>query len=114
VNVRRSRWPVLLAGGVVLAAAVLVAGLVLLRPTSSATIGEVRVECDGIGSAAACERWAADLLAAGPGIRTFDPEDLASLRLSRPFPLPGACAVDYYIGREAEPAARETVDCPAG
>jgi hypothetical protein len=106
---------VAVAGGIALAAAVLVVATVLLRPTSTAMLAAVRVECDGIGSAEACARWAAEVTAAGPGLRTFDPDDVTRLRLSQPFPLPGDCRVEYYLGRDPDqPAARETVDCPAG
>jgi len=108
-------WPAAVAGGIALAAVVMVLGAVLLRPTSTAVVDGVAIECDGVGSTDACAAWAATRLAEGPGIRTFDPADLERLRLTRPFPLPGACTAEYYVGRDPnDPAARETGDCPAG
>jgi len=100
----------------VLAVVVGLIWLTILRPTSVATVGDsIEVECDGIGSDETCEAWAMAILAAGPGIRTFDPDDLVRLQLTRPVLLPGECRADYFISREPdEPAARETVDCPAG
>lgn len=110
---RRPSLAIAVIGGLVLALGVALAGLLLLRPWASATVGDVTVACEGVGSTAACERWAAGLLADGPGIHTFDPEDLAHLRLMRPFPLPGDCEVAYYVGRTLEePVAREVVACP--
>jgi hypothetical protein len=102
------------AGGLVLTAAVVGVALLLLRPSTTASVGGgVTVACDGIGSADACAAWSASVLATGPGIHTFDPEDLAHLRLVRPFLLPGDCEVEYYVGRTLdEPVARETVACP--
>jgi hypothetical protein len=101
-------------GGLVLTVAVVLIGLVLLRPSTSASVGDgVTVACDGIGSVEACAEWAASILATGPGIHTFDPEDLAHVRMARPFLLPGDCEVAYYVGRSLdEPVARETIPCP--
>ena len=117
---RRRSWLVAVAGGIGLAVAVVVIGLVLLRPSASTSVDStsvdsITVDCDGIGSSEACAAWATDLLARGPGIRTFDPEDLAHVRLTRPFPLPGDCEVAWFVSRTLdEPAARETVACPNG
>ena len=112
---RRRSWLAAVAGGIGLAVAVVVIGLVLLRPSASTSVDGISVDCDGIGSSEACEAWATDLLARGPGIRTFDPEDLAHVRLTRPFPLPGDCEVAWFVSRTLdEPAARETVACPNG
>ena len=110
-----SRRPmVAVVGGLVLAVAVAGVALLLLRPSSAATVDGVTVACDGIGSTDACAAWAASVLATGPRIHTFDPEDLAHLRMTRPFLLPGDCEVRYYVGRTLdEPVARETVACPA-
>jgi hypothetical protein len=112
---RRVGWPVAVAGGVVLAAVVVVLGALLLRPSSTATVDGIAVECTGLGSTEACAGWGAAVLADGPRIHTFDPDDLARVRLTRPFPLPGECLAEYFIGRDPDdPAAREEVDCPAG
>jgi hypothetical protein len=112
---RRVPWPAAVAGGIVVAALVIVLGAVLLRPTSTAVIDGVAIECDGVGSTDACAAWATSRLAEGPGIHTFDPADLERMRLVRPFPLPGACTAEYYVGRDPdEPAARETIACPTG
>lgn len=111
----RRSWVPAAIGGIVLAAMVAAVGLLLLRPMATASVASITVACDGIGSEVACERWAADLLAAGPGIHTFDPDDLAHLRLVRPFLLPGECEAEYFVGRSADaPVARETVACPQG
>jgi len=112
---RRPSILVAVAGGLVLAVAVVAIGLVLLRPWATASVSDgVTVACEGIGSADACADWAASVLAAGPGIHTFDPEDLAHLRLARPFLLPGDCEVEYYVGRTLDaPVARETIPCPS-
>jgi hypothetical protein len=110
-----TRRPVVAAaGGLVLTVAVVGVALLLLRPSSTASVGDgVTAACDGIGSADACADWAASILAAGPGIHTFDPEDLAHVRMTRPFLLPGDCEIAYYVGRSLdEPVARETVACP--
>ena len=111
---RRVPWPAAVAGGIALAALVIVVGAIMLRPTTTAVVDGITIECDGVGSDDACAAWAASRLAEGPHIRTFDPDDLARMRLLRPFPLPGACTAEYFVGRDPdEPVARETVDCPA-
>jgi hypothetical protein len=111
---RPSPWAAAI-GGLVLAAAVVAIGALLLRPSSTASVEGVTVACDGIGEVATCAAWARDLLADGPGIHTFDPDDLAQVRLTRPFPIPGDCEIAYYVGRTLdEPVARETVACPDG
>lgn len=111
----RVRWPAALAVGLALAALVIAAGAIVLRPTSNATVEGIAIECDGVGSADACGAWAVSQLERGPGIRVFDPEDLQRVRLVRPFPLPGTCRAEYFVGRDPDSAvATETVDCPAG
>jgi hypothetical protein len=103
------------AGGIVLALLVGWLGALTLRPTATASVDGVAVECDGVGTTDACEAWATALLDEGPGIHTFDPGDLERMRLGRPFVLPGDCTVEYFVGRDLEEAvARETVTCPAG
>ena len=78
-----SRTP--LAAVVVLAlVATLVAAVLILRPSATVTTsGGLAVECAGIGDEAACAAWAEAVLADGPGIHTFDPEDLDGVRLGR-------------------------------
>jgi hypothetical protein len=103
------------AGGVVLAAVVAWVGALALRPVATVSVGDVAVECVGIGSTDACEAWATARLADGPDIRTFDPADLERIRLVRPFLLPGDCTVEYFVGRDLDEAvAREVVACPGG
>jgi hypothetical protein len=110
----RSRTALVIGAVVALAAALLVAAL-LLRPTATATTtGGVAVECPGIGDAGACADWAETVLEDGPGIHTFDPEDLERLRLGRSvLGILGECQAEYFLGRyEDQVAARETVTCP--
>jgi hypothetical protein len=110
---RRPSLLIAVAGGLALAVAIAIVGVLLLRPSSTASVGSITVACEGVGSGEACGAWASDLLAQGPGVHTFDPEDLAHLRLTRPFLLPGDCEVAYYVSRTLEqPAAREAVACP--
>lgn len=110
----RISLPLAIGGGILLAALVAVVALVVLRPTAGTAVGEVAVRCEGIGSTEACADWARHVLDAGPGLHTFDPEDVVELRLHRPFLVPGACDVEYFVGRERdEPAGREEVDCPS-
>jgi len=111
---RRVPWPAAVAGGLALAVLVIAVSAVALRPTTTAVVDGVTIECDGVGSADACAAWATSRLADGPHLRTFDPDDLARVRLLRPFPLPGSCTAEYFLSRDLDDAvARETVDCPA-
>lgn len=91
------------------------ATFVLLRPTGTTTTpGGVAVECVGV-DAAECAIWAESTLADGPGIHTFDPEDLERVRLSHSFlGLFGDCQAEYFLGRYDEAVAREIVDCYEG
>ena len=103
----------LVAGAVLVGAAVLVVGLILYRPMGTATTpGGVPVVCDGVDSVA-CAEWANAVLAEGPGLRTFDPEALERVRLSHTFlGIFGDCQAEYFLGRfQDEAAARETVAC---
>jgi hypothetical protein len=114
--VSRSRLA-LVAGAVLAVAAALVIGLLLFRPVATATMrGNVAVECVGIGSDDACAAWANSVLADGPGIHTFDPDDLERVRLSTSvLDLVGDCTAEYFVGRfGSEPVARETVPCLGG
>jgi hypothetical protein len=112
--VTRSRAGLLAALVVAVVATVAVAAL-LLRPTATAVTGDgVAVECTGVDPAT-CAAWAESVLADGPGIHTFDPEDLERVRLGRSIlGLFGDCQAEYLIGRYDDVAARETVTCPAG
>jgi hypothetical protein len=78
------------------------------------TSGGLVVECAGIGDETACAAWAEAVLADGPGIHTFDPEDLDGVRLGRSvLGLAGECQAEYFLGRFGdEVAAREPVPCP--
>ncbi len=111
-----SRWRGALIIGVIAAlVAALVVAVLLLRPSATVTTaGGLAVECAGIGDEPACEAWAAAVLADGPGIHTFDPDDLEGVRLSRSIlGLIGDCQAEYFVGRFGEEAvARETVPCP--
>ncbi len=110
----RTRTP--LAAVVVMAlVATLVGAVLILRPSATVTtIGGLAVECAGIGDEAACAAWAEAVLADGPGIHTFDPEDLDGVRLGRSvLGLLGECQAEYFLGRFGdEVAAREPVPCP--
>lgn len=111
-----SRSRAALAIGTLAAVAVaLGAAFFLLRPTSTTTMpDDVAVECVGV-EAAGCEAWAASVLADGPGIHTFDPEDLERVRLSHSvLGLFGDCQAEYFVDRYDDAVARETVDCPEG
>lgn len=112
---RRARAP--LAIGMVLAlVATLVAAVLILRPSTTVTTsGGLAIECAGIGDESACAAWAEAVLADGPGIHTFDPEDLEGVRLGRSvLGLVGECQAEYFLGRFGdEVAAREPVPCPA-
>jgi hypothetical protein len=103
-----------------LAVGLLVAGIAvgvlaswILRAGSTAvTPAHVTVECIGVDGQA-CAAWADSVLADGPGIHTFDPEALESVRLSRSIlGLFGDCQAEYFLGRYDEAAGRETVPCP--
>ncbi len=100
-------------GAIVALAIVAVAGMILLRSTSTTTgPGGVAVECVGV-SATGCEAWAASVLADGPATHTIDPDDLERVRLSHAvLGVVGDCQAEYFIGRYDEAAARETVACP--
>jgi hypothetical protein len=112
--VSRSRGtPVL--GAVLALVAVVVVMTLLLRPSATVTTGGgLTVECAGIGDESACAAWAEDVLAEGPGIRTFDPGDLEGVRLGRSvLDLLGECQAEYFLGRFGDDvAAREPVRCP--
>ena len=106
----------IVAGAIVAMGAALVVGAFLLRPTSTATTASgVTVECAGVADDSACAAWAATVLADGPGMHTFDPDDLEHVRLGRSvFGLIGDCRAEYFVGRfGGEPVARETVACPS-
>lgn len=110
----RSRSPLVIGAVLALAAALVVAAL-LLRPTSTVTMsGGLSVECAGIGDESACAAWAETVLADGPGIHTFDPEDLEGVRLRRSvLGLVGECRAEYFLGRFGDDvAASEAVPCP--
>jgi hypothetical protein len=104
--------------GLILAVALIVLtigviGTLLLRPTSTTTTSAgVTVECIG-GDEAECAAWAASVLADGPGVHTFDPEDLERVRVGRSIlGLVGDCQAEYFLGRFDDVAARERVPCP--
>ena len=104
-----------LAVGAILAVGALVIAVVLLRPTATATtIGGLTVECLGLGDEPACAEWADTVMADGPGIHTFEPDDLERVRLGRSvFGHMGECQAEYFVGRfGSEAVARETVPCP--
>jgi hypothetical protein len=111
-----SRFRAALAVGVVLALVVAVAvTVVLLRPTATVTTsGGLRVECAGIGEEPACAAWAEAVLADGPGIHTFDPDELEGVRLGRSvLGLWGECRAEYFLGRFGDDVvAQEQVPCP--
>lgn len=105
----------LIIGAIAALVAALVVAMLLLRPSATVTTaGGLAVECAGIGDEPACEAWAAAVLADGPGIHTFDPDDLEGVRLSRSIlGLAGDCQAEYFLGRFGDEAAeRETVPCP--
>jgi hypothetical protein len=54
------------------------------------------------------------VLADGPGMHTFDPDDLERVRLGRSvLGLMGDCQAEYFVGRfGGEAVARQTVPCP--
>jgi hypothetical protein len=97
----------------VVAAAVVAGLLLLLRPTGTATaLDGVAVECVGVDSAG-CAAWTELVLAGGPGIHTFDPDDLERVRLGRAvLGVFGDCRAEYFLGRYADAVASETVACP--
>jgi hypothetical protein len=102
-------------GAVLAVAAILVAALLLVRPSATVTTsGGLAVECAGIGAEAECAAWAETVLADGPDIHTFDPDDLEGVRLGRSvLGLIGECQAEYFLGRFGdEAAAREPVACP--
>ncbi len=111
-----SRSRASLAIGAVLALVVtLVVAVLLLRPSATVTTSSgITVECAGIGDESACTAWVEAVLADGPGIHTFDPEDLEGVRLGRSvLGLVGECQAEYFLGRFGdEVAAREPVPCP--
>jgi hypothetical protein len=112
--VSRSRVA-LVIGAILAIAAGLIVAAVVLRPTSMATTTSgLAVTCAGIGDGAACAAWAEAVLADGPGIHTFDPEDLERVRLGRSvFDAFGDCQAEYFVERfGTEAVARETVPCP--
>ena len=51
---RRVPWPAAVAGGLALAVLVIAVSAVALRPTTTAVVDGVTIECDGVGSADAC------------------------------------------------------------
>ena len=105
----------LVVGAILAVAAGLVVAAVVLRPTSTATTADgLAVDCAGIGDGAACAAWAEAVLADGPGIHTFDPDDLERVRLGRTIlGLFGDCQAEYFVGRfGTEAVARESVPCP--
>jgi hypothetical protein len=89
--------------------------MVLSIDATAVTTDGIAVECVGIDEAA-CAFWAESVMAEGPGIRTFDPDDLVRIRLSQPIlGLIGECQAEYFVGRDDdETAAREAVPCPGG
>jgi hypothetical protein len=109
--VSQRRWA-LLAAALAVAAAV-GAGSLLLRPTATTTTSAgLTIECIGVDKAA-CAEWAASVLADGPGIHTFDHDDLERARLSRSFlGLFGDCRAEYFLGRYDDASASESVPCP--
>lgn len=110
----RSRVSLAVGVGLALVATLVVASL-LVRPSATVTTsGGLAVECAGVGDEVACAAWAEAVLADGPAIRTFDPEDLEGVRLGRSvLGLVGECQAEYFLGRFAnEVAARESVPCP--
>jgi hypothetical protein len=105
----------LVIGGVLALVAALVVATLFTRPSATVTTaGGLTVECAGIGDEPTCAAWAEAVLADGPGIRIFDPEDLEGVRLGRSvLGLLGDCQAEYFLGRfEEEVAAREPVPCP--
>jgi hypothetical protein len=112
VNPRSAKLVAAVAVGV---AVVVIAVLAFVLSTAATTVttDEIAVECVGVDEEA-CAQWAASVLEAGPGIRTFDPDDLERVRLSQPFlGIFGECRAEYFVERdEDDPAARESVPCP--
>jgi hypothetical protein len=112
--VSRSHATLLVGVGLALVA-ILVFATLLVRPSATVrSAGGLAVECAGIGDEPTCAAWAEAVLADGPGIHTFDPEDLESVRLGRSFlGILGDCQAEYFLGRFGEEAAaREPVPCP--
>lgn len=110
----RSRATLIIGATAALVTALVVAVL-LLRPSATVTTaGGLAVECAGIGDEAVCAAWASTVLADGPGIHTFDPDDLEGVRLGRSIlGVAGDCQAEYFLGRfRDEVAERETVPCP--
>ena len=96
---------------VVLLAVVL--ALALAGPSTTVTVAGVTVECANTADETRCAAWAASVLEDGPGIHTFDPDDLERVRLSRSFlGLAGDCQAEYFVGRSEDAVANETVACP--
>ena len=79
--------------------------LVLSRPTveaSSAVDPDVTVECDGSTSVSeeSCLAWGDEVLALGAPSTTFEMQDLARLRFSKPLLGFGSpCQVEYFLQR---------------
>jgi hypothetical protein len=96
---------------VVLLTAVL--ALALVRPSTTVAVAGVTVECANTADESRCAAWAESVLEDGPGIHTFDPDDLERVRLSRSLlGLAGDCQAEYFVGRSEDPVANETVACP--
>jgi hypothetical protein len=95
---------------VVVAAIALV--ILLGRSATTVTSDGVEVEC-AVTDEATCATWADSVLADGPGIQTFDPDDLERVRVARSvLGLFGECQAEYFLGRYDDAAARESVPCP--
>jgi hypothetical protein len=99
--------------GLLVVALLAVLALPLARPSTTVTVAGVTVECANTADETWCAAWADSVLADGPGIHTFDPDDLERVRLSRTFlGLAGDCQAEYFVGRSEDAAANETVACP--
>ena len=90
----------LVVGAVLALAATLLVAMIVLRPSATVTTpAGLAVECAGIDESA-CAAWADAVLADGPGIHTFDPEELERVRLGRSvLGLVGACQAEYFLGQ---------------
>lgn len=97
--------------GVVVLVVLVGAWLLLGRPSVKATSSagpRVTIQCDGSTSVSpeACLAWGDEILALGPPPTTFEMDDLARLRITKPLLGFGApCQVEYFIERYPDDAA---------
>lgn len=111
----RVRWWGWIAAAVAALAVLLVLWGVLLRTGANASVDGVVVECGAATGSGTdqCRDWGTAILAAGPGARVFEVEDVERIAIDRElFGLGDTCSVAWFIGRYPDrPALTEEVAC---